>query len=140
MNRLDTFTRAYIACALWCGVLDHSSDNESDPNNYNLTQSDISDTTLHVMREDCTRFFAEIEVLLPYGAEEQSGHDFWLTRNGHGAGFWDRDADTYGSEEIRDNLNVLARNFRTIAEDGMPPKRWGEFELYIGDDGKVYHV
>lgn len=21
---------------------------------------------------------------------EQHGHDFWLTRNGHGAGFWDR--------------------------------------------------
>ncbi len=22
---------------------------------------------------------------------EQAGHDFWLTRNGHGSGFWDRD-------------------------------------------------
>ncbi len=22
---------------------------------------------------------------------EQAGHDFWLNRNGHGAGFWDGD-------------------------------------------------
>lgn len=27
---------------------------------------------------------------------EQAGHDFWLTRNGHGTGFWDRDDDVYG--------------------------------------------
>ena len=26
-----------------------------------------------------------------YTAAELAGHDFWLTRNGHGAGFWDGD-------------------------------------------------
>ena len=24
-----------------------------------------------------------------YSAEDLAGHDFWLTRNGHGTGFWD---------------------------------------------------
>lgn len=26
----------------------------------------------------------------------QAGHDFWFTRNGHGAGFWDGDWPLYG--------------------------------------------
>ena len=27
---------------------------------------------------------------------DRAGHDFWLTRNGHGAGFWDGDWPQYG--------------------------------------------
>lgn len=27
----------------------------------------------------------------------QLGHDLWLTRNGHGTGFWDRDPSVYSS-------------------------------------------
>jgi hypothetical protein len=30
----------------------------------------------------------------------QIGHDLWLTRNGHGAGFWDR-PEIYGAENAR---------------------------------------
>lgn len=30
----------------------------------------------------------------------QLGHDLWLTRNGHGAGFWDR-PEIYGKENAR---------------------------------------
>lgn len=26
----------------------------------------------------------------PWSDDERAGHDFWLTRAGHGAGFWDR--------------------------------------------------
>lgn len=40
--------------------------------------------------------------------EGQIGHDIWLTRNGHGTGFWCRDADTYGTEEVRDALDSVA--------------------------------
>jgi hypothetical protein len=29
-------------------------------------------------------------------AEAHAGHDFWLTRNGHGCGFWDRGLDALG--------------------------------------------
>lgn len=31
----------------------------------------------------------------------QAGHDLWLTRNGHGAGFWDRDDSVYGETPIK---------------------------------------
>lgn len=43
----------------------------------------------------------------------QAGHDLWLTRNGHGAGFWDRDDSVYGEtpikgEPIKDIFTAMA--------------------------------
>lgn len=52
---------------------------------------------------------------------EQLGHDFWLTRNGHGAGYWDR-----GLGELGDRLADAARAHGTAG-------------LYVGDDGLVHH-
>lgn len=37
----------------------------------------------------------------------QAGHDLWLTRNGHGAGFWDR-PEIYG-EDLCHVLSALAK-------------------------------
>jgi hypothetical protein len=51
----------------------------------------------------------------------QIGHDFWLTRNRHGAGFWDR-----GLGERGQWLTDMAR-----------PS--GECSLYVGDDGQVHY-
>lgn len=48
-------------------------------------------------------------------------HDFWLTRNHHGAGFWDGDYP----EPIATQLTNLAHGF-------------GECNLYVGDDGLIY--
>lgn len=50
----------------------------------------------------------------------QVGHDFILTRNGHGAGFWDR-----GLGALGDVLTEWAKSF-------------GSVNLYVGDDGNLY--
>lgn len=50
----------------------------------------------------------------------QIGYDFNLTRNGHGAGFWDRNLGEAG-----DRLTAMCRPF-------------GEWGLYLGDDGKLH--
>jgi hypothetical protein len=52
-------------------------------------------------------------------SDEMLGHDLWLTRNGHGVGFWDRDLGDLG-----DLLTDLA--------DLM-----GEFDLSVGDYGTI---
>lgn len=39
---------------------------------------------------------------------EQIGHDLWLTRNGHGAGFWDRPYEMYGMHRM--TFTDLARS------------------------------
>ena len=52
---------------------------------------------------------------------ERAGHDFWLTRNHHGAGFWDGD----WPEDVDEKLTEASHS-------------WGEMDLYVGDDGRVY--
>jgi hypothetical protein len=53
--------------------------------------------------------------------ESSAGHDFWLTRAGHGAGFWDGDWDKGVGE-------ILTR----------ASKSFGEVDLYVGDDGRIH--
>jgi hypothetical protein len=45
---------------------------------------------------DCLAFYSSIACYITDEQIEQSGHDFWMTRNGHGTGFWDRPG-TYGA-------------------------------------------
>lgn len=52
--------------------------------------------------------------------DEQLGHDIILTANHHGAGFWDR-----GLGELGQSLTSIAHNV-------------GSYDLYVGDDGKLY--
>jgi hypothetical protein len=54
-------------------------------------------------------------------ADQQLAHDYILTRNRHGAGFWDGD----WGKEMGELLTDLAQ-------------RKPEIECYIGDDGLVY--
>lgn len=53
---------------------------------------------------------------------EQAGHDLWLTRNGHGTGFWDRDRKV-------EKLGELLSNYA---------ERMGEQYVVVGDDGWIY--
>ena len=46
--------------------------------------------------QDCKRFYEAVKSLgltLPW---KQAGHDLLFTRQGHGVGFWSRDAEVYG--------------------------------------------
>lgn len=122
---LDTFLAAYIESALWS-----SYDDDSNPLEDNFSHDDIAPETLAGMREDCEKFIADnAEDLrayaeqIPYGdwtAEDLAGHDFWLTRNHHGSGFWD-----LGLGDLGDRLTEAAHAFP-------------QCDLYAGDDGRIY--
>lgn len=83
----DEFTRAYLECALWS-----SCDDDGEPLDREYSISDIDPEALAGMIEDCIDFQASyLDQCRAAGlSDSQSGHDFWLTRNRHGAGFWDR--------------------------------------------------
>lgn len=90
-TKLDEFTLAYIECALWSEM-----DDAGDPLDENYGINDIDPETLDQMVADCYLFQSENATDLVYNSQEWTdaelgGHDFWLTRNWHGAGFWDRD-------------------------------------------------
>lgn len=112
---LDSFTNAYIAAALWSTTDDHG-----DPMDDNYTMDDIADPTFLEMIRDCKDFQEANAQLIAHTDDEQAGHDFWLTRNHHGAGFRDR-----GLGEVGDQLTNAAHAY-------------GDFDLTVGDDGKIY--
>ena len=109
---LDEFTRAYLEAALWS-----STDEDGQPLDINYGIDDIDPECLQRMIDDCARFQAENEEILAeaevssrYSIDEQAGHDFWLTRNRHGAGFWDGD----WSEPYATQLTEAAEAFHSV--------------------------
>jgi hypothetical protein len=126
--QIDEFTNGYLGCALWS-----STDDNDTPLDSGHTVDDLAPDAIAKAVEDCERFQRENASLLEtaygeyahYGnhhgtAESRAGHDFWLTRNGHGAGFWDGDLPKSG-----DSLTAAA-------------KQYGESSPYVGDDGLIY--
>lgn len=64
---------------------------------------------------DCLAFFSRVKCYILDDWIEQAGHDFWLTRNGHGAGFWDR-GDFYRARDGFDRAEVLDKTARSFGE------------------------
>jgi len=116
---LDNFTKSYIATALWSST-DNSDASGGDPLDDNYGIDDLSPETLASLIADCQAFQQDHSKDIA-GYLEQAGHDFWLTRNGHGAGFWDGDWD----DDIGEKLTKASDTFGTV-------------DLYVGDDGLIY--
>ena len=62
---------------------------------------------------ECLAFIVYAECYLSDDNIEQAGADFWLSRNKHGTGFWDRDS-LYYTEQVRDRLQRKAEQFGEI--------------------------
>lgn len=122
---LDAFVSAYAVCALWSSL-----DDDCEPLDANHGTADIADSTMARMREDCEDFaksnaadlalYCERMKSEEWSGEAHAGHDFWLTRNGHGAGFWDR-----GLDDIGERLSEAAEVYVSVA-------------LYVCDDGAIH--
>ncbi len=117
---LDTFTQAYIEAALWSSTTDDDTPMDRDHG-----PDDLAPETLALMVADCAKFQADHGTPeyndRRYSDDEKAGHDFWLTRNGHGAGFWDRDLP-----------DDIGKRYTDAA------KAFGSFDLYVGDDGAIH--
>ncbi len=125
---MNEFLGAYIEAALWSSM-DESDDNGGEPMDRNYGIDDIHPDTLAKMKDDCEKFQTENAALLTdencltrYGVSAQAGHDFWLTRCGHGCGFWETND---WEKEAGKKLTESAHKF-------------GEVNLYVGDDGMVH--
>ena len=123
LDHLSPFERGYIACALWS-----SHDDADDSGGLNLDDEKygaypFDPESLQRMIDDCAKFRDRRPDLylqaLDYQESSRIGHDFWLTRNHHGAGFWDGDYP----EELGGLLTQWAETF-------------GECYLWVDDDRK----
>lgn len=124
------FDQVPMCSADGCGVREIAN---PPPMDENYSISDIAPEAMEKIIVDCAKFQSENAELLidaiaagvkcgpDFDETERAGHDFWLTRNGHGCGFWDGD----WQEPFGDKLTEAAKSF-------------GECSLYVGDDGKLY--
>lgn len=110
MAEFDAFFNSYVETALWVGGEDAAG----------CDWTDIAPESLAEMREDCESFYEECLDMIKHDLS-RAGHDFYLTRNRHGAGFWDGD---------------WPENGKVLTERSHP---YGTQELYLGDDGVLYH-
>jgi hypothetical protein len=113
----NPFMSSYIECIFFT---------EYDTINHKST-TDLADESLERIFKDCQSFLhqanARIQADRPStncSKASQGGHDFWLTRNHHGAGFWDGDWPRYGDE-----LTAIAQSFPQL-------------NAHIGNDGLIY--
>lgn len=120
MTQLDAFTRAYIEAVYFTDTGD-----SEQPSG----ELEMSADAIERAKADCDAFRTVANEYLAEACEREgysearAGHDFWLTRNGHGAGFWDRDELDEGE---------LGQKLATIAQT------CGQTGIYAGDDGLLH--
>ena len=106
---IDQATAQYAETELWSQLDWESADSEDD--NAECFDAwagvdDITPETMAAMRVDVADFVSANWALVKDLEPSQVGHDFALTRNGHGTGFWDR-----GLGEIGDKLTDACRPY-----------------------------
>jgi len=119
-NGFDAFTAAYVMALYFT---DTGEGDQPD------SEAELAPEALTRIKADCAEFQAVSADLLEQACDrdgytlERAGHDFWLTRNGHGAGFWDR--NELDGDGLGDALTSAAKGF-------------GEVWSYAGDDNLIY--
>ena len=138
---LDDFTIQYLATALWSSTImfpvcedelvdgcmdvddDHPLHGISEDDHYDK-DFDIENFTVEALRaacHDCADFQESNTVDLADEDLETAGHDFWLTRNGHGAGFWDGDYEKEKGARLTEDSKV-----------------YGELHIWVDTDGSLH--
>jgi hypothetical protein len=161
IHSLDYFTEKYIEIALWSSVdsinaPDDNPDEEDDEEDIegdewktepkpvrpalksSYTVRDMDMQTIERMQRDCKDFYHKYSEMYHSAgwADSLAAHDFWLTRNRHGAGFWDREQENLDRELY---LNMSYERFEDIKDNlTKAAHSYGEFNLYMGDDGLIY--
>lgn len=117
---LNVFVESYIETALWA-----STDEQDQPLDKRFNAGHLSeDDWFHVVSQ-CADFLTRPEVrecmkAYPWDADayKQAGHDFFLTRNGHGAGFRDGQWDGWGNHGESFG-NALAEAAKATGESNL---------------------
>lgn len=127
------FFRSYVGTAFWAT---NANPDDWEPLDANFDISDLAPATIESMLADCARFYdankeyihcddaplaRDFEGSIAAREAAMAGHDFWLTRCGHGAGFWDGDRP----EPVKAKLDAASCEF-------------GYVDLYVGDDGQIH--
>ena len=129
---ISAVVQGYLECTLWVMPGDEENENPGD----SISICELPPQTVALAHADCAAFLKACGDLFNQAIErdgytaERFGHDFALTRNGHGAGFWDR--DELKAHDLGDKISALC------GWTGGRRTRFTENNLYLADDGLAY--
>lgn len=129
---IDSIVSSYLEAVIFTeydnGVTITEEDPEYDEDGDNIiypfndkSVDDFSDEAKNQAYEEIAWFIDNAGSAIDDITDESIGHDIWLTRNGHGAGFWDKGYDS----DIEEVLEQLSKDL-------------GDMYAYVGDDDKIY--
>ena len=113
-EQLHDATWSAVECLLWSSSLMEEEKTlghgyfVAEVENWDCVDSPVSPNSVASLQNELEQFISLTEDTLIASklSPSQIGHDFILTRNGHGTGFWDR-----GLGEIGDTLTKWAQTF-----------------------------
>lgn len=111
--KLSRCAQQYLETALWS-----STDEDGEPLDRHYSVSDFSSEAIAAAERECAEFMEHNDT--SGLSDSDVGHNFWLTRNRHGAGFWDLGIGKQG-----ETLTKAAHAY-------------GACDLYLGDDEKLH--
>jgi hypothetical protein len=107
----------YLICLIWQSIDEHGETMDQfsidDFHDADAVSQDVINFIESVPAKDMHAYLNLFDI-------GQFAHDFCLTRNGHGTGFWDR-----GLGELGNRLTELSQP-------------WGSSSVYVTCDGKLY--
>lgn len=113
------FRNAYIEAIIFTGA--RTDDPDATDNRYDISDDMLSQQAAKIIDRETETFYNLFSHMWEgHMTDEQAGHDFWLTRNRHGTGFWDR-----GNGKLGEYLTKGAHNFP-------------EQSLYLDDTGTLH--
>lgn len=100
---LDEFTKAYIECLYFTDSGENFDPDAEENEGQFHPESPLSKEARDKCKDDCKLFQSANRKLLKSAYKtgytpEQAGHDFWLTRNGHGLSYLDRELGSVGEK------------------------------------------
>lgn len=117
LHNIDIILNSYLETALW--TEEERLGEELEDNNFSIY--DFSEEDRNKAKEQIEWFVNIAKSSLNGLSDTAIGHDIWLSRNGQGSGFWDRDIPEADSDFLMELCDQL-----------------GGADLYVGDDGKLY--
>lgn len=112
--QLEKDLEQYLKTALWSSSNYDADGNNGEPFDNDYDTSDFTVEARKAALRDIKGFLSlcadrGIDLGPVYAAIDDIGHDFWLTRNRHGAGFWDR-----GLCDVGRQLTEIAHSFGPV--------------------------
>lgn len=146
----DEIFQGYIICALWVNEYDDYDEDDFTADEINELKNDVDifiKKTLLIL-SNITSNNNNIVNIINNLDNYSIGHDLWLTRNGHGSGFWDKhefDIEFQNSTEATDKELYTLKNYNLGVVLSKVSTDMGEKDLwfekpYIDEKTKQFNI